>query len=646
VKYFFSIPCLVTIFLSCPLIAQTNLVSDSPIELINPPERAETVAKKPTIKCTISVAFDPKKLLVLLDGTDITGLLNITPEGFEYKHIMVLPPGSHTLSVTAYTADGMELKREFTFSTRHSKPLEEVYSNNEVTTLYEKTTYRDKDLVNLPSWKFESNLASESKLKEKGWEFKFNTNVRYSNQNLPIAPPLEKGFNLANYLFQGKYTGNKFSAQSEMGDIQINETPNTVYGLARRGGDFLFQFRDFFFLQLRTFVTRSEQLTGFEGGTGIGTTPDDHIMGASGDIRFFSDQLKFRSIYVKGGEEESSFGISTTGGAKKGDVWGFLFMTDFFKQKLTSEAEFNLSRFDADTTDEFSSEKDKAYRLKAGGTLGTYNYEAIYEYMGPDYEVVGNQGLQKNREGLMLKTGANFKIHTLNLSVSRYNDNVNEDDLFPRIYNYQGLIDYAFNKFPSLPLGISYQKSIQDSAMEPLGTLPIRIDTDMVSGRINYIKEPFNFGFQTSYSFQNDKTPQDNDTTTVTCTLTPTYTSDYLSISPSFSFNRSKSHLTEIYTDTYTTTLDLRGGLFQKKLTYGLAGTYSWIRASDGTTRQDTINGNFNVSYLLFKNLWGFLNPSMGIRGLYNKTYDRVIGQEHHELAIFLVISTSMPFSF
>jgi len=128
--------------------------------------------------------------------------------------------------------------------------------------------------------------------------------------------------------------------------------------------------------------------------------------------------------------------------------------------------------------------------------------------------------------------------------------------------------------------------------------------------------------------------------------LTPTYNTEYLSISPAFSFNRTRTHLTEVHTDTYTSTLDLRGNLLEKKITYGFGVTYNWIKASDDTTKQDILNTNFNVSYLLVKNLWGFLNPSMGVRGLYNRTNDRVLDQTTNELAIFLVVQTTMPFSF
>jgi hypothetical protein len=559
----------------------------------------------------------------------------------------VLLSGNHTLSITAYTAEGMELKKDFTFSTRHSAAFEEAYSNNEITTLYEKLLGKSDEATNQHSWKEESNLSSDSKLKEKEWEFRFNTNVRHFDQNLLVTPPLEKSFSLANYLLQGKYTGNRFDFLAETGDVLINETSNTVQGLARRGGDLVFQSKDLH-LQMRTFAVKSEQVFGFNGGPGIEGSTDDHIVGISGDLGLFSEKVRLKTIYVKGGEEGNSFGISTTGGEKRGDVLGFLFLTDFLKQKLATEAELDISRFDGDTDDEFSADRDKAYRFKIGGIWDRYNYEALYEYMGPEYEVIGNQGLLKNKEGLALKTGANFQFHAINLLFSRHNDNVEKNDLYPIIYTTEGTIDYAFNRFQSLPIGLSYTRSDIKSESEPVDTPSIKMYTDTLTGRINYIKQPWNLGFSTVYSVQNDRTDESNDTANITLTLTPVLALEKISlfVSPSYSFNRILSRLTDIHTDTQTATLDLNGNLLKTKLTYGFGGTYTMIRASDESSKQDTLSTNFNISYLLVKNLWGFLNPSVGIRGLYNRINDRVVDQTTDELAVFLVIQTTMPFSF
>jgi len=622
--------------------AQSNDVADSPIQLIAPEEGCLNISKKAFLKVAIKMPFDPQKLLVLFDGADISGILDITPEGFEHKATSLLTPGSHTLSVTITPQEGQEIKREFTFSTCQSKVFEEIYSSNEITALYEKNIAKSEDFPT-PSWRVESNLASQSKLTKGPWELKFNTNLRYFNQHLPPAPPPDIGFNLANYLFQLNYGGERISFLAEQGDLVIDETANTVSGLARRGGHLVFQSKDLH-LQLRTFDVKSEQLFGFNGGLGFGANPAEHIMGVSGDITFFSERTRFRTIYARGGEEVDSFGISSAAGERKGDVWGFVWATDIFKQKLITEAEYDISRFDGDTSDEIPAKRDHAYRGKVSGIVDKYSYEALYEYMGPDYEVIGNPCLQKDRQGFTLKGGANYQFHVLNLAFSRYNDNVKKDDLYPRLYTTEGTLNYTLSKFQSLPIMLSYTRSTLRSKNEPDDLFSTKTTTDMTTGSISYIKGPWTLGFQVNYSFQNDLTDTDMDTTTVTYVFIPAYTLDDLSISPSFSYNRSRAHATGVFTDTYTPTLDVRGDLFKKKITYGFGATYSILRASDDSFEQDTLSTNFNVSYLLAKNLWGFLNPSIGIRGLYNRTDDRVLHDATDEFAFYLVLQASMPF--
>jgi hypothetical protein len=643
--------------------------SDSFIQLIKPEEGGVTVAKRAAVRCSIKIPYDRQKLLVLLDGTDISGVLDITSDGFEYKAPTLLPAGDHTLSVTLTAQDGQELTREFKFSSRHSKHVDEIYSSDELTTLYEKRVVRSGNTVTSQSWKVESNLANESKVKMKEWELLFKTNLRYFDQQLPVTPPPDKGFSLADYLFQARYNGEKINFLGEMGDVVIDETPYTVTGLARRGGNLVFESKDLN-LQLRTFDVKSKEVFGFNGGLGFGTTPNDHLTGASADWGIISDKLRFRTVYARGGESGSFFGtsrttptgttpigttptenvdygISTTSNQRKGDVLGFLLTSDFFERKLMTEGEFALSRFDLDTGDEFLPRRDMAYRFKAGGSIEDYTYEALYEYVGPDYEVVGNPGLIKDRAGYALKGGGNFfKIHQLNLSFSQYYDNVKRDDLYPRIYTTQGTLNYTFSKFENFPIVLSYQRAMLKSKHDPIDLPHIWTDTDTVTGSINYIKVPWGLGFQASYSFQNDRTDLDNDTTAATYTLIPTYTSDHFSICPSISYNRSMNHATRVYTDTYTGTLDFRGNLIKEKLSYGLGSSYIILRASDRSSQSDILSSNFNVYYLLVKNLLGFLNPSVGFRGLYNRTNDKVLHQRTDEFALHLVLQTSMKYLF
>ena len=627
--------------------AQSDVIGQNLIQLLEPQEGVEVIAKKPIIKCNILHPFSQENLLVMLDGEDITGVLDIRPEGFEYKPIRVLSSGVHSLRVVLYMPDGKEVQKDFVFSTRHSKTFEDAYSNNELTTIYTSVLEKPEDVTTTPYSKIESNFKSETRLKNGHWEFTLTTNLRYIDQSLPLNQPERKGLDLINYLLQGKYSKDGLGILTEIGDVQINETENTVMGLAKRGGNVSFQYKD---LTLRTFLVKSQSVFGYRGGvrgsTGIEGSLDDHIMGVSGETFFLSRKVNLKTIYVTGGETGDSFGTWTDASGRKGSVAGFVLGTDFFNQKLATEAEVDFSRFDADTTDDFSADNDKAYKLKIGRTSGNYVYEALYKYIGPDYQVLGNQGLQKNTEGFTLSGGMNLDIHSVNLSLSRYSDNVEDDELYPKVYAYQGAINYTFKKFQSAPISLSYQKSIIDSSKEPSTITPIETETDTITGGINYIKDRWNFGIQTAYSSQNDRTSAGNDSTSNTYTFITSYVMDDFSISPGFTFNRLRYPQQGTRTDTYTTNLDIRGKAMEDNLSYGLAGTYNRTKAGDGSSEQDTINTNLEVAYSLGKKLFDFLNPSAGIRGTYNKTNNKVSGGENDELILLLVLSTSMPFSF
>lgn len=564
------------------------------IRMVTPAENTELIAKKPTIKVEFLKPITPNTLVVILDGTDVTQLLTVTEKGFEYKPVMVLISGLHTLTISAIDKEGEQLQKSITFTTRHTSTFEEAYTSNEASVIYETVLTKPDSAVSTPYWKIEGNLKSDTKIKERVWEFTFNTNLRYLDQSLPVSSPLEKGLDVANWLFTGTYSKDLLKLKTSIGDVQVNETMYTVSNLARRGGVFTFEYDT---VQFNIFSLKSEQVFGLEGGIGIEGTTDDHILGASGGVKLFDRKVEFKTIYVTGGEPGSSSGISTTTGAKKGDVIGFILTSDFFENKVKTEFEADFAKFDTDTSDEFESKSDKAYRLKVAGTLNKYNYEATYEYIGRDYEVIGNQGLQKDKQGVSIINGLNIGVHTINLTFSRYNDNVRGDELFPRIVNYQGSLDYTFNKIPNLPIGINYQKSIQESTREPSDTTPTDLHVDSITGRINYTTDKINLGFNTSYSLMNDRTSNNNDTTTITYIFTPSYNLTNISINPSFSLNQSKIHLTNVRTDTYTINLDLRTKFFRDRASFDVGGTYNITKANDDSIDNRNLNANFRIAY-------------------------------------------------
>lgn len=646
--FFIGIACLVFYF---PLAqaeeqpqAAAPVIQKEWIHAIAPVENSEVISKKPEVRVEFLETITLNTLVVLLDGTDITQLLTVTEKGFEYKPLLVLSSGMHTLSILATDKEGKQLQKNISFTTRHTKTLEEAYTSNEASVTYETALSKPDSATSIPHSKIEGNLKSDSKIKNKEWEFTFNTNLRYLDQSIPVTSPFKKGFDLANWLFTGTYSKEKFKFKASLGDIQVNETPYTVSSLARRGGLINLEYDIY---QLNVFSVLGEQVYGLTGGTGIEGTTDNHILGVSGGVKLFDKKVEFKTIYVTGGEPGSSFGISTTSGVKKGDVIGAVLTSDFFENKMKTEFEIDFSKFDPDTSDEFKSKSDKAYKLKVGGFLGKYNYETMYEYIGRDYEAIGSQGLQKDKEGISLMNGLNLGVHMLNLTLSRYNDNVRGDELFPRIINYQGNLDYSFTKFPNLPMGINYQKSIQESTREPSGTSPIDLHTDTITGRINYIIDKINLGFQTAYSLLNDRTVTNNDTTTITYSFIPAYTTPKLIASSSFSLNQSKVTTTDVRTDTYTISPSVTTKFLRDKASCNLAGTYSIIKADNGSANSRNLNANFTLGYSLKEYFKGYLDPTISLKGSYLKNTDKVNSSlNKDEFILFLVLATTMPFSF
>jgi hypothetical protein len=145
----------------------------------------------------------------------------------------------------------------------------------------------------------------------------------------------------------------------------------------------------------------------------------------------------------------------------------------------------------------------------------------------------------------------------------------------------------------------------------------------------------------------NDMTETNNDTATITYTFTPSYNISNISVNPSFSLNQSNIHLTDVRTDTYTINLDLRTKVFNEKVSFDVGGTYNIIKVDNESVDSRTLNTNFRLAYNIKNFLKGYVNPTIALSGTYLKITDKVQSQSNKdEFVLFLVLATSMPFSF
>lgn len=648
------------------------------IVITSPVENSVVIGKRPEIKGVFRCSLTPGSYVIMLDGVDITQLMEVTAEGFTYRPETLVTTGSHSLSVTYTGTDNLPHQFSLNFSIRHSEKFGEIYSKNDVTLLYEGALVRKDSTADaavplytegqnvapsttstLPSSKIEGNLASESRIKEGPWNVSLTTNVRYFDQDIPVMDPLRKGFNVANWLFTGNYEKDRVKMKLSAGDVMINETPNTISGFSRKGTMFNGEAGPVY---ANVFSARSTQSFSVDGGIGIGDINEDHIFGASAGVKLFENKADFRTIYVTGtdpssaglpasitppSEQPNVYGNSTTTGNKQGDVIGFLLTTDFLQNRLRTEMEADFTRYDPDAADEFEKRSSSAYRAKIAGMINWFTYDALYEYVGKYYGIVGNPGLAKDRQGFSLQSGINLSDQNLSVMASRYSDNVDADPLFAEIVSTQGSISYQFNKINTVPLGFTYQKILQESSKEPAGVTRIDMNTDTYSARIGLSLGKFSANFSPSYSIMDDKTPVNADTTNIIYAATAAYVLPNLSIAPAFSWTKTRNHATDVWTDTFVYNLDFRSRFFHDRISFDAGGTYTASKADNNSADSGTWNARAAVSYRLNDHLKTFVKPSVGLRCSYLKTDDKInVGMNKDEFSLFIVLEAAIPIIF
>ncbi len=628
------------LFVSANLYSQNNLTTDD-INLLTPSGNKLVVSKKPLIKCKINKNFSKKDMIIMLDDTDITAMVAFNANGFEYRPFMPLPSGEHTLSVTIPSDNG-DIQKDLSFTTKQSKYFDTAENKLTISPLYEATIKKPTTDNETPYSKLEGGIGLDTELKNGNVSYSFNTNLRYLDQNAP-ASENKKGFDLAGYLYQINYESDKLQTSVQVGDISIDASENTLSGYGNRGGLFSFAYDKYI---LNVFSTNAQEYAGFRGGLGISSANKNHINGVTLEKAFLDDKLKIKGIYIKGDMlEEGSGGYSTNGG-QKSEVSG-LTINYNINDKLQFAGEVDFSKMDADTSDTFGSIKDKAYKANISGQLSEkYGYDIGYHYFGPDYGVVGGGDGSKNLEGYAANFSANYDTQSFNVAFSRENDNVKSNPLYPVVYTTTGTLEYSYSGFENFPIGVSLERAHLNSTKDPDPTAKVDKNSDKFSFNIGYQKDAWSHQFTYSYSKEDDKTAANEDNTISEYSFTPAYEGENISISPVFTFNRSKDKPTSVYTDTKTIGLDLSGNFMDQKISYSLSSSYEQLKSSDYATKQNTLTSEFRIAYNLQTSQKWLSNPNFGLRGNYNTTDDKIANAKNEDFTLVFFVSLPIEYIF
>jgi hypothetical protein len=616
-----------------------------PFKLLSPAQDQVVIAKKPRIQVAFSQPMEEKSLLVMLDGIDISQVLTSTADGFSYQPIQVLQPGPHILMISGATVRGESVNQEFLFSTRHYKNLEKGFSENQLTVLGQAALGRSESRDDqIPDKRLEAGLRTNSQVREKGFDLAFNANLKFIDQDIPAVAPEKKGLDLIDFLMAADYVRGSMQTHAEFGDTQLDLSKNTLSYLVRRGAQLSMGSE---IARVGGFSLNSSQTYGYDGGLGVSNDLNRHMHGVYGDLNLLDKRMRLRAIYTTGGEQGDGFGtIGLEDRNTQGNAAGLVLTTDFFQGRLVSEFEFNSSRFDADTTDDQAAESDNACRMEIQGSVDRYTYGAAYKYFGPNYEVVGNQGLEKDRAGFELNGGAGFEKHSLSLAFSSLRDNVDNDGTRPVLQTRTAAITYSYMGLERWPLSLAYQREASESSREPDGLLPVDYHMDTVSGTIGYIYNQWNISLQGNYGLMDDLTANDADTTNIMVALMPQFFTEAISVSPNLCYNQAKDHASGIQTDSYTVSMSIQGQFLDSRLAYGLGGTLDFTSTSDDLMDQQTRSYYFNLDYKLGDFLRGSITPAIGLRGESNEIHDRTTDQTTRDYAFLLTLSVGVLGSF
>ena len=450
---------------------------------------------------------------------------------------------------------------------------------------------------------------------------------RLLKQEFTFTPAAPSGQQLPGYLMQrGEYRAGAFSLLAEMGDIRISESPNTVQELSRRGGR----------LALETgSAGNALRLQSFASLAAGGSGSDGSVLGATGELS--SGSARFKTVYLSERQALKPGPKPTDLGEKRGDVFGVVASWEPFQGRLNAEAELDLALYDPDSGDDAEAYRDTACRLKLGGEWGRYRYQALYERTGPEYRLMGGTGPKRDWEGISLGLETAFRLHALDLRLSRYRNNTGDNPLYPRLNRYEGSVDYSLKAIRALPLGLRYRKTFIDSDREPLGHLPRESEEDAVSGRANYLAGRWDLGVLASFSQRTDRIREAPEASAATLAFLPKFAAGALIVAPDFSLKRSIDFPASLRTDQYAVGLGINGTLLEKKLDYELRGGFKeeW---STPAHRKQTLGANLKAAYPLVNLFKGAWRPILGLRGEYSGTSDMLSDRGSRALSLHFTL--------
>jgi len=455
--------------------------------------------------------------------------------------------------------------------------------------------------------------------------------------NLRVSAALSRGNTNANLDSNFSYTNVPYGEESNIdisdmmlvisrgnhmlsaGDININESEFTVYGLGRRGVEYTYRGNK---TSVYLFDVSSQQYTGFKG-FGIPKSQIS-IIGGSVGYRFFKDMVSLKAIYLSGKDDPSlgvNIGYDYFNTKRQGRVFAIVEEANLFQNSLTIQGEYARSNYDGNLEDEKGSVSDDAWRMGVNFSKGIFSIGGRFQCVGDEFNPIGHQYFTNDRKGYDANIGFNFgRINIMGAYISS-NDNVSSDPSTYTTKNDIGNLNLMWAMTDKVSLNLGYRRNSQDTSCENGEQIFMQDSlSDEISGSMALnLSQSVNINLSVVNSIMSSQNNPDMDTSNLTVNLGGSLRfKQFLSLMPSLGYSQNHDKFSDEKMQTVNAFISGELSFIAQVLTTSFSGSFTYSDSDlMGNSTAYNLSSNLNI-YL--NNLLKTGNFVLSLRGNYNRT--------------------------
>jgi hypothetical protein len=400
------------------------------------------------------------------------------------------------------------------------------------------------------------------------------------------------------------------------GDLNLNESEFSAYGLGRRGIEYAYDNRKLYF---HAFDVTTQQLMSFKG-FGVPKSGSS-LMGAAAGFSLFQENFTLRAIALSG-KDDPSLAANVVGSpflqSREGLLLALTQETKLFAGAVDLKAEYARSSYDADLNDGLGRQPDQAW--SAGGTvrLGSLTLGTVYRSVGRNFNSIGLQYVANDRSGW--DSSLFFSLGPINLQGQfvLQRDNIGDDPARPTTKSNGGLLNLSLNVSSALSLTLGGRLSGQSTTFEGLAGGQDTATNEGSAGVNLTISPAFMLNFAATFSDLRSRSAPESDSTGLTLNVGGSIRAgEWLTLMPTVGLTRYKTRLSGELNTTMSAMLTGEVFLFPRVLSLLMSGAFNRMEMSvfSLSNALDVMGGiNFYLGQLIHVN-----NLLLTVRGSYRR---------------------------